>query len=64
MEYVFTYETKGGYHIETFVRYFECMPLAMDFAKCKIGSKADNGSVIGKVRIAGEDEEPIIVVEK
>lgn len=64
MDYVFTYETKDGYHIETFLKYFECFALAMDFAKCKIGSKANNGSIIGKVRIGGEDEEPIIVVEK
>ena len=64
MDYVITLETKNGYHIETFVKYFECIALAMDWAKCKIGQKHANGSVIGKVRIGGEDEEPIIVVEK
>lgn len=67
MDYVIDLCTKDNYHIETMCKYFECLALAMDWAKCKIGKTHANGSIIGKVKIHqphDETEDDCIVVEE
>lgn len=65
MDYVIDLLTKDGYHIETLCRQFECLALAMDWAKARVGETHRNGSVIGKVKIhqdGDESEDDCIVI--
>lgn len=67
MDYVIDLTTADNYHIETVCRSFDCLALAMDWAKLQVGKKHENGSVIGKVRIhqhGDEREDDCIVIDK
>lgn len=66
MNYVIDLLTKDNYHIETLHEQFECLALAMDWAKLQVGKKHSNGSVIGKVKVhqnGDESEDDCIVID-
>ena len=64
MEYVIDLLTADNNHIETVCKPFECLPLAMDWAKARIGETHKNGSIIGKVKISNENDCNCIVIER
>ena len=66
MDYVIDLVTADNYHIETMCKYFECLALAEDWAKCQIGTTNRNGSVVGKVKIhqdGGENKDDCIIID-
>lgn len=66
MDYVIDLLTKDGYHIETLHKQFECLALATDWAKARVGETHRNGSVIGKVKIhqdGDESEDDCIIID-
>ena len=62
--YQITLETKDCYHIESFIKEFQCLPLALDWAKLQIGKTHKNGSEIGRVIIVQDDEDEGFVVDE